>query len=146
MRSTRRLALPLAALTATTPLVAGCGGSSSSDEDGTTAASATTAPAGGASAGGTLTGTVGPGYTITLTRDGQAVSSLPAGTYEITVDDESSIHGFTLEQESGGDVEQDLTDVDATGTKTATVTLTKGEWKFYCPPHESQMSGSFTVT
>jgi plastocyanin len=143
MRNPRRLALAGLALAPAALLAAGCGGSSPSDETTTAAAPAQSSSGGG---GGKLAGTVGPGYTITLTRDGQAVDSLAAGTYEITVDDESSIHGFTLEQESGGSFEQDLTEVDGTGTKTVTVSLSKGEWKFYCPPHESQMNGSFTVT
>jgi plastocyanin len=32
------------------------------------------------------------------------------------------------------------------GTKSVTVKLTKGQWKFYCKPHESQMFGFFAVT
>ena len=31
------------------------------------------------------------------------------------------------------------------GSETVTVNLTKGKWTFYCPPHQSQMNGSFTV-
>jgi hypothetical protein len=56
------------------------------------------------------------------------------------------VHGFTLEQEKGGHFEQALTGVPFTGTRTMTVKLTKGKWKFYCPPHEAEMFGFFNVT
>ena len=94
----------------------------------------------------TLVGTDGPGFTITLTKGGKKVSKLKAGTYTITVADKSSIHNFTLEQESGGSFEQDLTSIPDEGTESMTVKLTKGEWKFYCSAHESQMNGSYTVS
>ncbi|HEY7017515.1 MAG TPA: hypothetical protein VH297_03525 [Gaiellaceae bacterium] len=129
---------------------AGCGGSSGSSSGTTTSGgggSTTTSSSGsGGSASGKLVGTVGPGYTITLTKGGQPVTSLPAGTYTFVITDKASIHGFTLEQEEGGSFEQDLTSVPDQETTTTKVKLTKGEWKFYCPPHESQMNGSFDVT
>jgi plastocyanin len=125
----------LAAVTLLALVAAGCGGGGS-DSAGTTAAS------GGS--GATLVGSVGPGYTITLTRDGKTVTSLAPGTYTFEVDDKSDIHGFTLEQEDG-DVEQEITPVAGEGTKRVTVELTAGEWKYYCPPHEAQMNGSFSV-
>ena len=62
----------------------------------------------------------------------------------IKVSDKSSIHNFVLEK-SGGKFEKAITSVGFTGTKTATVTLTKGKWEFYCAPHESSMKGEFTV-
>ena len=37
------------------------------------------------------------------------------------------------------------TSVGATGTKTFTVTLKKGTYKFVCDPHAGFMKGSFTV-
>ena len=55
-------------------------------------------------------------------------------------------HSFVLEQVSGGKFEKQLTTVPFTGTKTVTVTLKKGKWKYYCAPHESSMFGFFTVT
>ncbi len=119
-------------------LAAACGGSKSSAPP----ATSTSAVGGGTR----LTGTVGPGYTISLTMGGRRVSTLKAGTYTFVVTDRASIHGFTLEQEEGGDFEQDLTSVPSTGTETVNVKLTKGEWKYYCPPHESTMNGSFTVS
>ena len=93
-----------------------------------------------------LNGTVGPGFTITLKKAGKKVTKLKAGKYTFVVADKSSIHSFVLEQESGGKFEKDITDVSQTGTKTVTITLKKGKWKYYCKPHESAMFGFFTVT
>ena len=94
----------------------------------------------------TLSGTVGPGYTISLKMNGKAVKTLTAGTYTFVVSDKASIHGFTIEKEKGGTFEKALTGVSFAGTKTATVKLTRGSWKFYCPPHESMMFGDFKVS
>ena len=44
----------------------------------------------------TLTGTVGPGFTITLTQNGQNVTKLKAGTYAITINDKAIDHNFHL--------------------------------------------------
>jgi hypothetical protein len=93
-----------------------------------------------------LRGTVGPGYTISLKLNGKAVKTLKAGMYTFVISDQASIHGFTIEQEKGGKYEKALTAVPFTGTKTVRVKLTKGSWKFYCPPHESMMFGDFNVT
>ena len=93
----------------------------------------------------TLNGTVGPGFTISLKTSGKAVKSLKAGTYKFVIADKATIHGFTLEQEKGGKFEKDLTSVSFTGTKTTTLNLGKGTWKYYCTPHESSMFGFFTV-
>jgi plastocyanin len=41
---------------------------------------------------------------------------------------------------------KDFTTVPFVGNKTVTVTLKAGKYKFYCPPHESQMNGCFDVT
>ena len=92
-----------------------------------------------------LTGTVGPGFTIKLTKGGKKFSSLKAGKYSFAVTDKSSIHDFTLEQEKGGKFDKHLTSVPATGSKTVTVTLKKGKWKYYCSAHEDLMHGFFTV-
>jgi plastocyanin len=104
---------------------------------------AATAFGGGAAT--TLVGTVGPGFTIHLTKGGKAVKTLRAGTYTFVIHDKASIHNFVVEQESGGNFEKDLTDVSFVGTKTVKVMLKKGKWKFYCKPHEAQMFGFFTV-
>ena len=62
------------------------------------------------------------------------------------MEDKAAIHNFTLERESGGTFEKQLTTVSFVGTKSVTVRLRKGKWKFYCKPHESIMFGFFTVT
>ena len=93
----------------------------------------------------TLKGVVGPGYTISLRMNGKAVKSLKTGRYKFVIADKASAHGFTIEQETGGKFEKALTAVPYVGTKTATVTLKKGKWKFDRPPHESMMFGFFVV-
>jgi plastocyanin len=98
------------------------------------AALATALPA--AAATPTYNGTVGPGFTIKL-----ATKPTKAGTIKLVVADKSSIHNFHL---SGPGVNV-KTSVSATGTKTFTVTLKKGTYKFMCDPHASVMKGSFTV-
>jgi plastocyanin len=92
-----------------------------------------------------LVGTVGPGYTIKLTKAGVKVRSLKAGTYKFVISDKSSFHNFTLEKETGAKVEKHLTGTSFTGSKTMTLTLKAGKWKYYCSVHEPQMFGYFTV-
>jgi plastocyanin len=93
----------------------------------------------------TLKGTVGPGMTISLTKGGRKITSLPVGTYKVTVSDKSSAHNFTLERETKPKIEKHVTSTAFTGTKSMTVVLKKGEWKFYCSVHEATMHGSFKV-
>lgn len=111
-------------------------------DDGATAAVASVHTS---SAALTLRGSVGPGFTISLTKNGRMVKSLRAGTYRFVIADRATIHNFVLEKERGGRFERELTDVSGTGTRTATIKLTRGTWKYYCEPHESAMFGSFTV-
>jgi plastocyanin len=92
-----------------------------------------------------LVGTVGPSYTIKLTKNGAKVKTLKAGKYTFAITDKSSMHDFTLEQEKGGKFEKHLTSVTFTGKKAATVTLKRGKWKYYCSVHEPEMFGFFTV-
>ena len=91
-----------------------------------------------------LTGTVGPGFTITLTKSGKKVTKLTAGTYAFVINDKSSIHNFSLDGPKG--FEKKFTTVPFTGQKSVTVTLKAGKYKFYCEPHESSMFGNFTVS
>ena len=92
-----------------------------------------------------VVGTVGPGFTIKLTSGGKKATKLKAGTYTFVVADKASIHNFVLEQEKGGKFEKQLTTLPFTGTKSVTVTLKKGKWKYYCKAHESTMFGFFKV-
>ena len=48
-----------------------------------------------------LTGTVGPGYTITLKKGTTKVKTLKAGKYTFVITDKASIHNFTIEREKG---------------------------------------------
>ena len=90
-----------------------------------------------------LVGTVGPGYTINLTVGGKKVSRLKAGTYAFVIHDKASIHAWSLDGPNG--FAKDLTQVPFIGTKTVTLKLKAGKYKYYCPPHESMMFGHFTV-
>jgi len=92
-----------------------------------------------------LVGTVGPGYTIKLTKAGVKVRSLKAGTYKFVISDKSSLHSFTLQQETGAKCEKHLTGTSFTGPKTVALTLQRRKWKYYCSVHEPTMFGFFTV-
>ena len=81
-------------------------------------------------------GTVGPGFTITIAK-----KPTKAGTYKLVVADKSNIHNFHL---TGPGVNV-KTSVPATGTKTFTIKLKKGTYKYVCDPHASVMKGSFTI-
>ena len=130
----RRIRITLAVGLAVAGLaVAGCGGSDSDDDS----AAATTAAETGASGGNTLTGTVGPGFEISMT----GTDGLTAGEYTITISDQSPEHNFHL---TGPGVDE-MTQVSEEGDVTWTVTLQAGEYTFVCDPHASQMNGSFTV-
>jgi plastocyanin len=90
-----------------------------------------------------LTGTVGPGYTITLTKAGKKVTKLKAGTYTFVINDKSTMHSYGLDGPKG--FAKDFTTVPFKGTKTFTVKLKVGKYKYYCSAHESTMFGHFTV-
>ena len=90
----------------------------------------------------TLTGTDGPGFTITLKKGTSKVTSLKAGKYKIVIKDLSNIHNFHL----AGPGLNKKTSVPAKGTFTWLVTLKKGTYKFICDPHAAIMKGSFKVT
>ncbi len=93
-----------------------------------------------------LNGTVGPGFTITLTQGGKSVKSLKAGSYTFAVADKSTAHNFALERTSGKKSTKVLTTVPATGSKSVVIKLEKGTYKFVCQPHSSSMVGTFTVS
>jgi plastocyanin len=89
----------------------------------------------------TLSGTVGPGFTITLKKAGKKVTRVSAGTYKIKINDRSNIHNFHL---TGPGLNK-KTSVPSTGSTTWTVHLRRGTYKYVCDPHASMMKGSFTV-
>jgi plastocyanin len=90
-----------------------------------------------------LTGTVGPGFTITMRRLGKPFKTIKAGTYSVTVADKSNIHNFHLR---GPKVNKEITQVGFVGVKTVIVKFVKGKYTFVCDPHFTTMKGSFTVT
>jgi plastocyanin len=106
------------------------------------AALAATAPTSAAPAQ-SLTGTVGPGFTITLTLGGKKVTKLKAHTpYRFVIRDRATIHDFHLR---GPGIDRVLTSVAFQGTKSYTLTLKKGTYRFFCDPHAGFMHGSFRV-
>ena len=98
-----------------------------------------TAPA--AAKAKSLTGTDGPGFTITLKSGSAAVKKLKAGSYTVVIHDKSNIHNFHL---TGPGVNK-KTGVGFVGNQTWKVKLKKGTYKYKCDPHASFMKGSFTV-
>jgi len=85
----------------------------------------------------TLNGVVGPGYSIKLMQNGKVVKSLKAGTYKLVVADKASVHAFSLDGPNG--YAKDFTTVPFVGTKTFTLVLKKGKYKYYCPPLSGTM-------
>jgi plastocyanin len=100
------------------------------------------APAGAANA--PVYPTVGSGFTISLNKKSTGtakVTSLKPGTYKFVVRDRSKMHNFHL---TGPGVNKTTT-VAFVGTKTWTITLKKGTYRFVCDPHKESMKGSFKV-
>jgi plastocyanin len=94
-----------------------------------------------ATSAGSLTGSVGPGYSISLLQNGTKVTSLAPGDYTITVDDKSDQHDFHL---LGPGVDQ-ATTVEGTGSTTWNVTFQNGTYTYQCDVHGALMTGKFTV-
>ena len=92
-----------------------------------------------------LVASVGPGFTITLTKGGKKVTSLKAGAYSITVNDKSTFHNFHL---TGPGAVNKKTSVSFKGTlsKPWLVKFRKGTYRYVCDPHATMMKGSFKVT
>jgi plastocyanin len=90
-----------------------------------------------------VNGSVGPGFTISLTSGGKKVTSLKAGTYRFDVSDRSPIHDFHL---SGPGVNKVITAVSFQGRRSVTVKLKRGMYRYVCDPHASFMKGSFRVS
>jgi len=109
---------------------------------GLVAALALAAPIGATSSVTKLTGSVGPGFTITLKKGTAKVKTLKPGKYSITVKDKSNIHDFHLK----GPGVNKTTSVGGTGTSTWKVTLKKGKYTIVCDPHATIMKSTFTVT
>lgn len=92
-----------------------------------------------------LVGVVGhnDAFDISLTDPaGHRISNLAAGTYSLTLKDESTIHNFHL---TGGGIDK-ATSIGGTSSSTFSVTFKPGSYTFVCDPHSSQMHGSFIVS
>ena len=99
---------------------------------------------GSAATAKTVTGTVGPGFTIGLTKQGKKATKLKAGTpYRFVINDRADIHDFHL---SGPGFNRVLTSVEFTGTKSFVLRLKKGSYRFVCDPHAGIMHGRFQVS
>ena len=83
-----------------------------------------------------LAGTTGS-ISGTLTAEGG--KPVAAGTYSLTIKDESTLHNFHL----SGDGVDKTTSIGSTSTSTFSVTFRPGTYTFVCDPHSSQMHGSF---
>jgi plastocyanin len=137
---TRRNIVFAAGLALVALALAGCGGGND-EASGTTETQTTTGTTTEPSTA--LQASVGPGFVISLKdANGDDVTSLAAGTYTITVDDQADIHNFHL---TGPGVDED-SGVSETGMSTWTVTLEAGSYHFQCDPHSSTMNGDFDVT
>jgi hypothetical protein len=90
----------------------------------------------------TLSGSVGPGFTISLKSKGKKVTSVKAGRYRISVRDRSDFHNFHLR---GPGVNRRITSVDFEGSRSRTFRLRKGTYRYICDPHADDMKGSFKV-
>jgi len=92
-----------------------------------------------------LHGTVGSGFTISLKdAHGKTVKTLKHGKYTFIVRDMASIHNFTLN--GPGIKNKTITATSFVGTKTVTLTLKNGKYKFYCTVHPTTVTGTFKVT
>jgi plastocyanin len=87
-----------------------------------------------------LFGSVGPGFSISL-RDaqGNVVTTVDPGTYDIEVRDLADLHTFHLR----GPGVDERTQVEFTGTVNWTVTFQNGEYTFLCDVHPADMRGTF---
>ena len=89
-----------------------------------------------------LTASVGPGFVISLRNTaGRLVRAVKAGVFRITVRDRSRSHNFHL---VGPGVNR-KTGVAFVGTRTWTIRLRAGTYRFVCDPHRARMKGSFRV-
>ena len=105
-------------------------------------AGAVLAATAGAKSSARLTGEVGPGYTIEVTKSEKDVKTLKAGKYTIKVEDKSSIHNFHL---MGPGLNKKTT-ASFKGETTWRITLKPGRYTYQCDPHASLgMKGHFTV-
>ena len=87
-----------------------------------------------------LFGSVGQGIVL-RDAEGNRVTKLDPGTYDIEVEDQSDFHTFHL---TGPGVNE-RTEVDFTGTVNWTVTFRDGNYIYYCDVHPVSLRGVFVA-
>ena len=80
---------------------------------------------------GTLNGSVSTAGKLTLTHKGKNVASLKSGRYKVTVLDEMSKKGFTIQKL--GKKATNVTGTTFVGRKSVTLALNTGQWLYYSP-------------
>ena len=112
---------------------------------GALAAAALAATGGSAATAKTVTGTVGPGFTIDLAdAQGQHVAILTEGKYQLLIHDLADVHNFVLGSQSTGALIAS-TEVPFVGDMTFTIDLVPGAYAYACAPHFNVMNGRFVV-
>jgi len=97
----------------------------------------------GAKSSPRLTGEVGPGYTIEVSKGEKDVKTTKAGKYSLKVEDKSTFHNFHLI----GPGLNKKTSVSFRGETTWKITRKPGRYTYQCDPHAARgMKGHFTVT
>ena len=81
---------------------------------------------------GTLSGNVNTLGKLTLTFKGKRISSLKSGRYKVSVLDETSKSGFTLQKLGKQSVK--VTSLPFLGRHVVTLTFSAGQWMFYSRP------------
>jgi hypothetical protein len=91
---------------------------------------------------GTLFAVVHRSGVLTVTRAGKSVSSLPTGHWTLVVHDTSAKNGLSLQK--GSIKAETITTAAFAGSRTLTLTLAPGRWRFFSTPGES--AAAFVVT
>lgn len=90
-----------------------------------------------------LTGTVGPGFTISLDdAEGRLVTSLKPGQYDVTIHDRSAFLNFHL----FGPGVSEATSIPGTGTSRWSVAFRRGVYQYQCDAHKTLVHGLFRVS
>src|SRR5207237_6418174 len=93
-----------------------------------------------------LLGAVGrnDAFVITLRKpSGKLVKTIPAGTYTFVIHDYSSLHAFDLDRPHG--FSHAFTTVPSATTKTTTLELEAGQYKYYCVAPQLAKFALFSV-
>lgn len=94
---------------------------------------------GAGSADHTMSGSVGPGFDISLTG---TAGIQPGTTHQVAVNDQADIHSFHLSGPNGDIV---ATSIGGTGLTTVSAQFVAGTYTYVCDAHPSSMRGSFSV-